>query len=542
MPSHGSCGSQKSPRTSSRGVLSSPVKSCPRASRRARAEAREELMTDVVLTHSYHLANDPKQLRKMQPYAPLGTLYAAAALRSAGVSVAVFDTTLQDPIDSLAQVLRRHRPGIVVIYEDDFNFLSKMCLTSMRATAKRIAHIAQDAGAIVIAHGSDASDHAADYLAAGVDYVLTGEAEQILAELCSNLLAERPIGSIPGVLRRDARGNLVGSTSESVKNIGWSKIPRAARELIDLEPYREAWTGAHGYFSANVVASRGCPFHCNWCEKRISGNKFQVRPADAVVAEIRELKELYGVQHIWFGDDIFALNRKWTEEFADAMQSQKCILPFKIQSRADLMTQSTVDALARAGCAEVWMGIESGSQAILDAMDKGLRVADVDGARERLRAAGIRACYFLQFGYPGESCAAIPQTLALVRSTRPDDIGVSVSYPLPGTAFYERVRAQIGSKRNWTDSDDLCVMFTAAYNNEFYLALRDALHAEVDSWKPGSTNTTASIRSAWESLREREAGARNPNATEFATPTSIAASRTQDFVPLQQLSAAGGHA
>src|SRR5665213_2802869 len=130
------------------------------------------------------------------------------ALRSAGVSVAVFDTTLQDPIDSFAQVLRRHRPGIVVIYEDDFNFLSKMCLTSMRATAKRIADIAQDAGAIVIAHGSDASDHAADYLAAGVDYVLTGEAEQILAELCSNLLAERPIGSIPGVLRRDARGNL----------------------------------------------------------------------------------------------------------------------------------------------------------------------------------------------------------------------------------------------------------------------------------------------------------------------------------------------
>lgn len=499
-------------------------------------------MTDVVLTHSYHLANDPKQLRKMQPYAPLGTLYAAAALRSAGVSVAVFDTTLQDPIDSFAQVLRRHRPGIVVIYEDDFNFLSKMCLTSMRATAKRITHIAQDAGVIVIAHGSDASDHAVDYLEAGVDYVLTGEAEQTLAELCSHLLGERPIGSVPGVLRRDARGNLVSSNSESVKNLGWSKIPRAARELIDLEPYREAWTGAHGYFSANVVASRGCPYQCNWCAKPISGNKFQVRPADAVVAEIRELKELYGVQHIWFGDDIFALNRKWTEEFADAMQQQKCILPFKIQSRADLMTQTTVDALARAGCAEVWMGIESGSQTILDAMDKGLRVADVDGARERLKAAGIRACYFLQFGYPGESWTEIQQTLALVRSTRPDDIGVSVSYPLPGTAFYERVHAQIGSKRNWTDSDDLCVMFTAAYDNEFYLALRDALHAEVDSWKPGSTVSAVSVRAAWDTLREREPGARNPNATDLTKPAPVVANRVPDFVPLQHLSAAGGHA
>jgi anaerobic magnesium-protoporphyrin IX monomethyl ester cyclase len=498
-------------------------------------------MTDVVLTHSYHLANDAKQLRKMQPYAPLGTLYAAAALRSAGISVAVFDTTLQDPMAEFAQVLRRHRPSIVVIYEDDFNFLSKMCLTSMRATAKRIAQVAQAAGALVIAHGSDASDHAADYLEAGVDYVLTGEAEQTLAELCRSLRAEEPIDSIPGVLQLDERGKLEQVSSSAVKNTGWAQIPRVARELIDLEPYRQAWTTAHGYFSANVVASRGCPYQCNWCAKPISGNKFQVRPAGAVAAEIRELKELYGVEHIWFGDDIFALNRKWTEEFADAMQSQRCILPFKIQSRADLMTQATVDALARAGCAEVWMGIESGSQTILDAMDKGLRVADVRGARERLKAAGIRACYFLQFGYPGESWKEIQETIALVRATHPDDIGVSVSYPLPGTEFYERVRAQIGTKRNWTDSDDLCVMFTAAYNNEFYLELRDALHAEVDSWKPGSTISTARVRAAWQNLQEREPEARNSGATEFATPASITPNHTPDFVPVHRLTVVGGH-
>jgi anaerobic magnesium-protoporphyrin IX monomethyl ester cyclase len=498
-------------------------------------------MTDVVLTHSYHLANDAKQLRKMQPYAPLGTLYAAAALRSAGISVAVFDTTLQDPMEELAQVLRRHRPSIVVIYEDDFNFLSKMCLTSMRATAKRITQIAQAAGALVIAHGSDASDHAADYLEAGVDYVLTGEAEQTLADLCRSLRAEEPIDAIPGVLQLDERGNLSQASCGNVKNTGWAQIPRVARELIDLEPYRQAWTSAHGYFSANVVASRGCPYQCNWCAKPISGNKFQVRPAEAVVAEIRELKELYSVEHIWFGDDIFALNRKWTEEFADAMQRQRCILPFKIQSRADLMTQATVDALARAGCAEVWMGIESGSQDILDAMQKGLRVADVYGARERLKAAGIRACYFLQFGYPSETWKEIQQTISLVRTTRPDDIGVSVSYPLPGTSFYERVRAQIGSKRNWTDSDDLCVMFTAAYSNDFYLALRDALHAEVDSWKPGSTVSAACVRAAWEHLQLREQNARNSDATEFVTPSHLATNHTPDFVPLQHLSSAGGH-
>ena len=231
-----------------------------------------------------------------------------------------------------------------------------------------------------------------------------------------------------------------------------------------------------------MVASRGCPFHCNWCAKPISGNKFQVRPAATVAAEIRELKDLYGVQHIWFGDDVFALNHHWVQEFAAEMQAGNAVLPFKIQSRADLMSEPTVDALRRAGCAEVWMGVESGSQKVLDAMDKGLRISNILTARSLLAQAGIRACYFLQFGYPGETWADILQTIDLVRATRPYDVGISFSYPLPGTVFYERVRAQLGSKRNWTHSDDLCLMFKAAYTDKFYRALRDALHGEVDSW------------------------------------------------------------
>jgi anaerobic magnesium-protoporphyrin IX monomethyl ester cyclase len=115
-------------------------------------------------------------------------------------------------------------------------------------------------------------------------------------------------------------------------------------------------------------------------------------------------------------------------------------------------------------------------------MDKGLSLPSVIAARRRLREAGIHACYFLQFGYPGESWNELRETIAFVRETRPDDIGISFSYPLPGTAFYERVRAQLGQKRNWTDSDDLCIMFKAAYKTEFYRAVRDALHAEVESW------------------------------------------------------------
>ena len=470
-------------------------------------------MADVLLTHSYHLPYDPKQVRKMQPYAPLGTLYAASALRAGNVSVAVFDTMLEAPEPGFTNALKHVRPRIVAIYEDDFNFLSKMCLSRMRELAWQLAREASEAGAIVIAHGSDATDQAEAYLHNGVNLVLRGEAEQTLVELCSAILSGRPHLDIPGVVYLDAAGNLVQSTDQAPKNPSWSTLPKPARELIDLEPYRRAWISTHGHFSGNVVASRGCPYRCNWCAKPISGNKFQIRPARAVAAEIRELKEMYGVQHIWFGDDVFGLNHQWVQDFANEMEAMHCVLPFKIQSRADLMTHPTVAGLKRAGCAEVWMGIESGSQKVLNAMDKGLSVSDVVTARSRLADEGIRACYFLQFGYPGETWEDIQQTIALVRSTRPDDIGISISYPLPGTAFYERVQEQIGAKRNWADSDDLCVMFRAAYNDEFYMTLRNALHAEVSSWQNEGSSETVDAGLLWQQVFVLEQKTRNAQST-----------------------------
>lgn len=495
-------------------------------------------MAEVLITHSYHLPYDPKQVRKMQPYPPLGTLYAASALMGANISVAVFDTMLEDPDAGFAKALEQQRPKVVVIYEDDFNFLSKMCLTRMRELAWQLAREAKDTGAVVVAHGSDATDQAELYLRNGVDLVLLGEAEQTVVELCSALLSGRPYLHTPGLVYLGPDGSSVQSHSNPPKNAFWNTLTRPSRELIDLEPYRRAWIEAHGHFSTNVVASRGCPYRCNWCAKPISGDKFQIRPAHLVAAEIHELKEVYGVQHIWFGDDVFALNHRWVEEFANAIESLHCTVPFKIQSRADLMTQATVANLKRAGCAEVWMGVESGAQKVLNAMDKGLRVSDVLAARSRLSEAGIRACYFLQFGYPGETWEDIQETIELVRSTRPNDIGISFSYPLPGTLFYDRVLEQIGAKRNWADSDDLCIMFRAAYQDEFYKALRNALHAEVDSWKPlneqDPTNDPASL---WLRVYDLEPKTRNLGATTL--PFAANQSRdSQQFVPLQMLTPA----
>src|SRR6185437_11890924 len=299
--------------------------------------------------------------------------------------------------------------------------------------------------------------------------------------------------------------------------------------------YHRARKQAHGQFSLNMVASRGCPYKCNWCAKPISGNIFHLRSAAAVADEMLDLKRRACAEHIWFADDIFALDHRWVGEFADEVNRRRASVPFKIQTRANLMTDATVENLRRAGCQEVWMGVESGSQNILDAMDKGLTISSVIDARDRLKHAGIRACYFLQFGYPGEYWPQIQQTIALVRDTRPDDIGISFSYPLPGTVFYERVQMQLGKKRNWIDSGDLCIMFKAAYKTEFYRAVRDALHAEVESWQESekSEQTVASVAALWRVVDELEPVLRQKDT--FSESAREGVIDRSAFIPIEEL-------
>ncbi|MGA8617759.1 MAG: radical SAM protein [Candidatus Sulfotelmatobacter sp.] len=493
-------------------------------------------MADVLLTHSYHLYYDRKQTRKMRPYPPLGTLYAAALLRSAGLSVAVFDTMLNDPEQGFLAALDEHRPRVVVIYEDNFNFLTKMCLTRMREVAYHILEVSQRAGATVLVNGSDASDHALDYLRKGFRCVLLGEAEWTLFEAAQHLLRgdDRGLAEIPGIAFLDEETETLVETADRplTRNLDLLSFP--ARDLIDLDRYRTAWKASHGYFSLNIVASRGCPYRCNWCAKPIYGDSFAVRSARSVAEEMRQLKCEFGAEHLWFADDIFGLRAKWVRELAVEVERLGAAVPFKMQSRVDLMTLDTVRALRRAGCAEVWLGIESGSQRILDAMDKGTRVEQIAKARDNLRSEGIRACYFLQFGYQGEAWEDIQKTVNLVRNTRPDDIGVSVSYPLPGTKFFDRVQSQLSGKTNWSDSEDLSMMFQGAYTDEFYRALHNALHAQVDSWNSCTERASKKKQDAqadpgelWNRVVQLEKSCRNTRPT---VPPSFAG---QQLVQLQ---------
>jgi radical SAM superfamily enzyme YgiQ (UPF0313 family) len=461
-------------------------------------------LVDVLLTHSYHLFYDRKQVRKMQPYPPMGTLYAAALLGQKGFSVALFDSMLNDPTEGFPEALQKHHPKVIAIYEDNFNFLSKMCLSRMREVVFEMIDAARLAGAMVVVHGSDSSDHCAEYLARGADYVLVGEAEWTLFEVVDSLIKDlkRDPMSIPGVAYSPNRDGRVIRSPHRPLMRDLDQLPFPARDLIDMDLYRQAWRDAHGFFSLNLVASRGCPYRCNWCAKPIYGDSFHARAPESVAEEMWQLREEFGADHLWFADDLFGINNRWIQSFADQVRRRNAVIPFKVQSRADLMrNEEAVAALARSGCAEVWMGVESGSQKVLDAMDKGIRVEQVLRARDNLKRHGIRACFFLQLGYPGETWTDIRKTVQMVRETRPDDIGVSVSYPLPGTKFYQRVREELGAKSNWVDSDDLAMMFKGAYTSEFYRALRDALHSEVESWSSGEE---------WQfSLRDRSAAAAN---------------------------------
>jgi anaerobic magnesium-protoporphyrin IX monomethyl ester cyclase len=438
-------------------------------------------MADVLLAHPFFLHRDAKQWEKMRPYPPLGTLYAAANLRRLGYSVALFDAMLAGGEHEFETLLDRHRPSIVAIYEDQFNFVNKMCLAHTRQATAVMAKMARRRGAHVIATGSDVTDHPESYLKFGVHYALVGEPDHTLAELVGSLLGRdpRPVYEVPGVVARQPDGQAAGACRRLPER-DLDVFPFPAWDLVDVERYRQVWLRRHGYFSVNMVSTRGCPYPCTWCAKPIWGQRYATRSPANVAAEMAWLKANVRPDHLWFADDIFGLQPEWIEEFAREVELAGARLPFMVQSRVDLMQQATVDGLARAGCVEVWLGVESGSQRLLDAMHKGITVAQTRAARRRLAEAGIRACFFLQFGYPGERFEDIMATVQLVRELMPDEIGVSVCYPLPGTRLSELVRPQLADKDHWDDSDDLAMLFQGTYRTPFYRKLHHLLHRDLE--------------------------------------------------------------
>ena len=462
---------------------------------------RDRSMLSILVCHSYFMGFDKKQRERAKPYPPLATLQVASALRGGGHDVAVFDAMLAEGVEQFETLLHQRRPQLVLLYEDNYNFLSKMCLARMREAACEMIGEARRIGARVIVSGSDASDSPEPYLQAGADVVLQGDGLAALAELIPRLDANRHADCDELTAGLHGLTTLVHGAPAHLNGVAAVPVPQQpelpAWDLVDIERYRRVWLDSHGYFSLNMAASRGCPFRCTWCSKPIWGNQYLQRTPEDVAGEMTLLKRLFHPDHIWFADDIFGFRVEWVRSFAQAIHASGGSIPFTIQTRADLIGERMAQALASAGCKEVWLGAESGSQRILDAMNKGTTVSEILTARERLKAAGIRVGFFIQLGYLGEDLSDILATRELISAARPDDIGVSVSYPLPGTKFYDLVREQLRDKTHWRDSDDLAMMFQGAYTSEFYRQVRNLLHEQVSSGMNADENR-------WEQLVSRE--------------------------------------
>ena len=484
-------------------------------------------MLSILVCHSYFLRLDQKQVERAKPYPPLATLQVVSLLREAGHRVSFFDAMLAEGIEEYHQLLASETPQLVLFYEDNFNFLSKMCLATMRRAACDMIGSARRANARVIAAGPDVSDAPGPYLRAGADLALVGEGLSTLLEVLPRFDAypaidrESLVRGLSGVASLNGGKVFKASGTKGVALARDAGI--AAWDLVDIDRYRSVWIKAHGYFSLNMAASRGCSFRCTWCSKPIWGNQYLQRSPLEVAAEMAHLKRAFKPDHIWFADDIFGFRVDWVSDFAAATRAADAQIPFNIQTRADLISERMALALRDAGCQEAWIGAESGSQKILDSMNKGTTVAEILTARDRLKAVGIRVGFFIQLGYIDEQLDDILATRDLLASAQPDEIGVSVSYPLPGTKFYELVKAQMRAKTHWHESNDLDMMFQGTYTSDFYRAVRNLLHDQIalqtaePPLLPEHERASHAIARRWQELTTNELRYRSSSQVSSAT-------------------------
>ncbi|WP_022979071.1 B12-binding domain-containing radical SAM protein [Ideonella sp. B508-1] len=390
----------------------------------------------LILTHGYFIADDAIEQRIMRPYPPLGLLSISAWLDREGLDHHVVDATFLD-VEGYLQRVRALRPRMLAFY---------VTLMTRRSVLRLIAALAGEGdGPVMVLGGPDVRHNAADYLQHGAHLLVVGEGEQTLAdvarlspEACRDPAA---LAAIPGLIHADAQGRPV-FTGERQFVPELDELPEPARHRIDLQPYFQAWRGAHGQTSLNVSTQRGCPYKCAWCSRAVYGTSYRRRSPQQVVAELRTLVERYAPDQFWFVDDVFTINHNWLAGFAQALAAAGLRIRYECITRADRMNERVVQLLAQTGCSRVWIGAESGSQRILDAMKRQVRVEQVTAMIRAASQAGIQTGTFLMLGYPGETEADIVATERYLRQARPDLFTVTLAYPIRGTQFHDLVADQ----------------------------------------------------------------------------------------------------
>jgi anaerobic magnesium-protoporphyrin IX monomethyl ester cyclase len=429
---------------------------------------------DLLLAHGYFLAEDEGERRVMKPYPTLGLLYISAYLKGQGHEVGVFDATFRTLADFEAQ-LRADRPRAVGIYA---NLMTKFNVLKMIAACKR-------AGTRVVLGGPEPASYADEYLSHGADVVVVGEGELTMAELASRQYED--LDSIAGIVFRRDDGTVVRTPPRPyLKDL--DSLPFPDRDAIDMDRYVQVWREHHGKGSVSLICARGCPFHCQWCSHAVYGNSHRRRSPANVAAELEMLIARYRPDQVWYADDVFTIHRKWFFQYAALLKARGIKIPFECISRSDCLNDEVIDGLAEMGCHRLWLGAESGSQRVLDAMRRDVQVEDVQAKTKLLQRRGIEVGMFIMLGYDGETLADIDSTTSHLKVANPDVFLTTVAYPIKGTGYHKAVERRVLARAAWNATSDRDLSVAGRYSPRFYsfatrwMVNSVALHRE---WRGG---------------------------------------------------------
>jgi len=416
--------------------------------------------TLIILTHGYFLAEDAKEQQIMKPYVPLGLLYISAYLEERDIKHEVLDSTFCN-FEIFKKNILEKKPRLIGLYANlmtKINVLKIIDFTKKEPTLRDCK---------IVLGGPEIRYNAENYLEQGADLLVVGEGEQTFFELCEHFIKE---GELPETIDGIAfiKNNNVLFTKERIliKNI--DLIPMPARKNIDLSLYGKAWKKHHGYSMYSVSTMRGCPYTCKWCSRAVYGGTYRRRSARLVVDELEYLKVNYNPDRIWFVDDVFTINHKWLREFRDEVLQRKIVIPFEIITRADRMNEEVIGILKETGCFRVWIGAESGSQKIIDAMDRRVEVQMVREMIIKTKAAGIEAGTFIMVGYPGENKTDIRETINHLKLADPSFYTITVAYPITGTPLYNEVQKTIKGSGDWKNQTDRDNDFKRTQSRKYY--------------------------------------------------------------------------
>jgi len=416
----------------------------------------------IILTHGYFLAEDAKEQQIMRPYPPLGLLYISAYLEKNGFSNEIFDSTFKS-LDALQQHIIDSIPDVIGIYT---NLMTKLNVLKIIGFVKNEPRLACTK---IILGGPEVRNHKQKFLEFGADVIVFGEGEDSMLELVSLYSKEKnpDLNGVTGTAFRDQSGIVVTNPDRTlIRDV--NHLPFPARDKIDLNLYFNAWNKKHGIRMLNLSTMRGCPYSCKWCSRAVYGTSYRRRNPGLVVDEIQWLKSQYEFDMIWFVDDVFTINHRWVSDFVSILKARQVSIRYEIITRADRLNEEIVDLLKESGCFRVWIGAESGSQKIIDAMDRRVQVEQVRSMIRLVKAKGMEAGTFIMLGYPGEDEHDIKETLHHLKDSNPDQYTVTVAYPIKGTPLYTEVENLFIEELPWEKSTDRDIDFKRRYNRKYY--------------------------------------------------------------------------